>query len=152
MARRTLLIAVSAVALLIGVPTIAIAELFDTTEPETVISKVHASKKGTARVHFTGSDPVDSVEDLTYDCAIDPGSADDEEEEDPDDHEGDDEDGDEGEAARNNGVPWEIDCVSPWTAKGLEPGRHTVEVIAFDDELNEDATPALAAFKVKKKK
>src|SRR5688572_2369394 len=135
MARRTLIVAICAIAPLVALPAIAIAELFDTTEPETVISKVHASKKGTARVYFTGSDPVDPVEDLTYDCAIDPGSggedegAADEDLDDPED-EGDDESADEGEGERRDEAPWEIDCVSPWTAKSLEPGKHTVEVIA----------------------
>ena len=100
----------------------------------------------------------DPVEDLTYDCAIDPGSGGEDEDEheedldDPEDEGADEGDGEEGDEERKDEGPWEIDCVSPWTAKGLEPGRHTVEVIAFDDELNEDATPAFASFKVKKKK
>jgi len=152
MARRTLILGLCAIAALIALPALAFAQFVDTTEPETVIEKVTASKKGTMRVYFTGSDPVDPVEELTYDCAVDPGAGSDDEEDEGETEDADDESDDEDAEDRKGAGPWEIDCTSPWTAKGLDPGRHIVEVIAFDEELNEDATPATATFKVKKKK
>lgn len=163
MLRRTLLLGLLALCALVALPALAsgqsLEDLFDETEPQTVIQKVKASKKGTVKVYFSGSDPVDAPEDLSYDCAVDPGKGgggggDDEGDEDEADDE--DEDGDEFEfdppVNPLSSGPSEFDCGSPWVAKGVEPGRHTVEVIAFDYELNEDSTPATAQFKVKKKK
>jgi len=145
---------------LVALPTLAsgqdLGSLFDETEPQTAIGKVKASKKGTVKVYFSGSDPVDAPEDLSYDCELDGGDqgADGEDEDDGFDDE--DEfhaarDKDDGQAGDKDDGETEVDCPSPWVLKDVGPGRHTVEVIAFDEEFNEDSTPATAQFKVKKR-
>ncbi|MBA3432910.1 MAG: hypothetical protein H0U08_02330 [Actinobacteria bacterium] len=159
MLHRTLVLGLLALCALVALPALAsgqsLEDLFDETEPQTVIDKVKASKKGTVKVYFHGTDPVDPPEDLTYDCAVDPGKGgggdEDEDGWDDEDDEGWEDDPDIPGVPFSSG-PSEVECPSPWVAKGLEPGRHTVEVIAFDYEWNEDSTPATAQFKVKKRK
>jgi hypothetical protein len=122
--------------------------LFDETEPQTVIDHVKvSSKKGLAKVYFSATDPVNAVEG--YDCFLDGGKG---ESDDADDESDDweDDDGDQLAAARKGDVKW--DCASPWVVSGLDPGKHVVEVSAYDEEWNEDSTPAKAQFKVKKPK
>ena len=41
-------------------------------------------------------------------------------------------------------------CASPTTFKGLKPGNHSIEVVAYDAVLHGDPTPALETFKVRK--
>ena len=150
---------------LVAMPAAALAQsaapgLSDETEPDTVIQSVKANKRGTLKVFFTGTDPFDPVSSLQYDCAVDPKSGDlgsedmgEDDEEDWDSEEGweDDFDPDESQVPLSaDNVKWE--CKSPWVVKGLEPGRHTVAVMAWDEEWNEDPTPARAGFKVKRPK
>ncbi|HYU60871.1 MAG TPA: hypothetical protein VEK39_08925 [Solirubrobacterales bacterium] len=166
MPRRGLLLALVALSALLALPAFAGAQdwgsgLFDETEPDATVTKVKVNAhKGLAKVYFVGSDPVDAPEDLSYDCEVDGGdhggSSDDgsDDDESPDEDSNDDESDDEDalHAARSKSAgETEYDCDSPWTVQGLEPGKHTVEIVAWDEEWNEDSTPAQAQFKVKKK-
>jgi hypothetical protein len=168
--RRSLLIALLVLGAALVLPVLAGAQETssdgtDVTEPDTTIQHVKVTKKGVARVWFTGTDDVDAVSDLEYDCYLDGGDhaggsddSDDEDEDsddaddgdDSDDEEVDDPEEEEESAARSGDV--ELDCGSPWVIKGLGPGKHTVEVSAYDVEWNEDSTPAKAQFKVRKPK
>ena len=179
--RKLLVLALIALGAAFALPAFATAQdvadgLFDETEPQTVIDHVKvSSKKGLAKVYFSATDPVDPAEDLSYDCAVDGGNhaggnddADDEDDADDQgddsddadaddnddaDDEGDDSDDDVGEEALSSlRGDVEDDCDSPWVVTGLDHGHYTVEVTAWDVEWNEDSTPAVAQFKVKKRK
>ena len=163
MARKLLVLALIAFGAAFALPALATAQdvaddLFDETEPQTVIDHVKvSSKKGLAKVYFSATDPVNAVEG--YDCFLDGGKgggnddsddADDEDEDWDDDEGWEDDDEVELAAARKGDVKW--DCTSPWVISGLAPGKHVVEVSGYDVEWNEDSTPAKARFKVKKPK
>jgi hypothetical protein len=153
---------VLALCALLALPALALgSDLFDETEPDATVTHVKVNDhKGVAKVFFEGSDPVDAPEDLSYDCELDggdEGNADDDlDDESGDEGSADDEPGDElDEDSRHDGGDdgvSEVDCDSPWVVKGVDPGKHTVEVVAWDEEWNEDSTPATAQFKVKKNK
>jgi hypothetical protein len=182
MAPRKLLLTALALSALLALPAIASGEagFFDETEPDTTITDVDVnSKRGKAKVRFEATDPVDAPENLGFDCYVDGGESDEEEDEgdeegpggESDDEPGDDADGDEGDEAEGEDEPdeeeedeadersargdgegdTEFDCESPLVLKKLDPGMHVIEVVAVDEEWNEDPTPASASFKVKRR-